>query len=193
MRSITCVYDLTADRRKKLANHRNIQELAQKAWDIQRHCGLLGGILATIRAGSGTDISDLIHTIQKSESLADLAFYVDSVMTTWPAVYQEFQQTDFDLGDSPRRPSVEDSGTKVYKVALRGAEALDGYCNLDQGYPRLTVEQLQDAAKSGRRGAPIDGDTGGRHEIQRHQSLSNRSEGRPSIQANRLCRPWELS
>ena len=193
MRSIDCVYDLTADGRKKIANRRNIQELAQKAGDIERHCMLLGGILATLRAGNGTDISDLIHTIQSSESLADLAVYVDSVMTTWPALYQEFQQIDFDLGDSPRWPSVEDSGIKVYKVASRGAEALDGYCNLDQGYTHLTVEQLQDAAKSERREAPIDGDTGGRHEIQRHQSLRNRSEGRTSTQANRSCRPWELS
>jgi hypothetical protein len=47
------VYDLAADRRRKIASKRMIQEMAQQAEDIERYRVLLSGLFATVRAGNG--------------------------------------------------------------------------------------------------------------------------------------------
>src|SRR5436305_5255781 len=65
-RNSQCVYDLAADQRRKIANQRNIQELVQKGEDIERLCMLVGGILATIRAGNRETIDDLEQTIRNT-------------------------------------------------------------------------------------------------------------------------------
>lgn len=38
-RHSSCIYDLAADQRRKIANQRNIQALAQSKKEVQRHCG----------------------------------------------------------------------------------------------------------------------------------------------------------
>jgi hypothetical protein len=101
------VYDLAADQRRKIANQRNIQELVQKGEDIERLCVVLGGILATIRAGNPETLDDLTQAIRNMTGLPDLSFYVNGLMATWPEIYLEFQTIDFYLDDAPRRPSVE--------------------------------------------------------------------------------------
>ena len=101
------MYDLAADQRRKIANQRNIQELAQKGEDIERLCVVLGGILATIRVGNHETLDALTTTIRNTPGLPDLSFYVNGLMAAWPEIYLEFQNIDFYLDDAPRRPSVE--------------------------------------------------------------------------------------
>ena len=184
MRNIHCVYDLAADRRRKIASKRMIQEMAQQAEDIERYRVLLRGLFATVRAGNGNTINELIHTIGNCGGFADLALHIDGVMTTWPAVYQEFQQIDFDLDQSPRLPSVEDLGSRADKVASTGAGEHGGNENQDQDRVCLTPERLQYAGKSGRSRYVIARDTN-----ERHESLGNKPDGGTSIQ---VSRPWEL-
>ena len=208
------MYDLAADQRRKIANQRNIQELTQKTEDIERFCVLLGGILATIRSGNRDTIEYLVHKIRNRTGLPELAIYVDSIMTTWPEVYEEFERVDFYLDDSPRQPSADDSGSKPDHSLHKRTESrsidgimIDGESGTSGEPSRISSneqsrssaeeserrESMTDGVMSDRDHAMSDGPDACGHEIaKRHESMGSASDGSASAKSYRPPRPWEL-
>jgi len=211
-RNSQCAYDLAADQRRKIANQRNIQELVQKGEDIERLCVLVGGILATIRAGNRETIDDLEQTIRNTSGLPELSFYVNGLMATWPEIYLEFQTIDFYLDDAPRRPSVqviENMGRRTSSAAVEStsedditvAEEPDHAAQHWRvqtdapGAKRSVMEpQLLTPAINTREhthGAMVDEDADLHVEHTRRRSSDSISD-EGSAKSNRPARPWEL-
>lgn len=205
------MYDLAADQRRKIANQRNIQELAQKGEDIERLCVLLGGILATIRAGNRETLDDLLQVIRSMSSLPDLSFYIDGLMATWPDIYLEFQTIDFYLDDAPRRPSIENienmdllssvaAGGLMSKDTMNeevaGTTARRQPLRLDaSGANKSVTESPSSTAAMSTREHPykpmLDARIDGSMELDRKRSSDSASDG-GSARSNRTARPWEL-
>jgi hypothetical protein len=206
------VYDLAADQRRKIANQRNIQELVQKGEDIERLCVLVGGILATIRAGNRETIDDLEQTIRNTPELPELSFYVNELMATWPEIYLEFQTIDFYLDNAPRRPSVqvmENMGHRTSSAAVESIseEEMTAVKEPDHTAQHRRVQTDTSGAKRSvmepqfvtpaintgehTHSAMVDEDVDLRMEhFRRRSSDSISDEG--SAKSNRPARPWEL-
>ena len=206
------MYDLAADQRRKIANQRNIQELVQKGEDIERLCVLVGGILATIRAGNRETIDDLEQTIRNTSELPELSFYVNGLMATWPEIYLEFQTIDFYLDDAPRRPSVQVMENMGHHTSSAAVESMSGEGMTVVGEPDHTAQhQRMQTDTSGAKQVAIepqfvtpaittrehahrvmdDEDIDLRVEHSRRRSSDSISDG-GSAKSNRLARPWEL-
>jgi hypothetical protein len=206
------VYDLAADQRRKIANQRNIQELVQKGEDIERLCVLVGGILATIRAGNRETIDDLEQTIRNTPELPELSFYVNELMATWPEIYLEFQTIDFYLDDAPRRPSVqvmENMGHRTSSAAVESISEEEMTAVKEPDHPAQHRRVQTDTSGAKRsvmepqfvtpaintgehtHSAMVDEDVDLRMEhFRRRSSDSISDEG--SAKSNRPARPWEL-
>ncbi|KAL2441076.1 hypothetical protein ABEF95_011675 [Exophiala dermatitidis] len=100
-RRTPCVYDATSDQRRKIANQRNVQELADALLQLERHKQLLGGIIATIRVGDNTANEDLIRVIRSGVDLSQLAAHVRNECRANIAIQQVYEQIDFTI-DGPR-------------------------------------------------------------------------------------------
>jgi hypothetical protein len=208
------VYDLAADQRRKIANQRNIQELAQKGEDIERLCVVLGGILATIRAGNRETLDELTQAIRNMSGIPELSFYVNGLMAIWPEIYLEFQNIDFYLDDAPRKPSVEGMEHMEQRASVTADSISDGNLK-EKGTPHRTAQQsrvLLDTSETKRSAtephssaramgtgehiqAPaIDGDVDEPMEFSRVASSDSQLEGFSprSPRSNRTARPWEL-
>jgi hypothetical protein len=190
------VYDLAADQRRKIANQRNIQELVQKGEDIERLCVLVGGILATIRAGNRETIDDLERTIRNTSELPELSFYVNGLMATWPDIYLDFQTIDFYLDDAPRRPSVQVIENMGHRTSSAAVESISEQ-------EMTVVEEPDHIAQHGRVQPEASGAKrsviepqllttaiNAREHTRRRSSDSISDEG--SAKSNRPARPWEL-
>jgi hypothetical protein len=105
MRKSLCVYDAAADQRRKIANQKNMQELAEKQADLEKHQQLLGGILATIRAGGSTATEDLIRSIRSEVDLSQLAAHVRNECRTNFAIQQAYDKIEFVINGGPELPS----------------------------------------------------------------------------------------
>jgi hypothetical protein len=90
-----CVYDATSDQRRKITHQRNTQQLAEALRDLERHKQLLGGIIATIRAGDFNANNDLTRTICTDVDLSQLAAHARNECRASFAVQQEYDQIDF--------------------------------------------------------------------------------------------------
>src|ERR1700761_6425862 len=86
IRRSLCVYDATSDQRRKIANQKNVQDLAEKQHDLEKHQQLLGGIIATIRAGGTSATEDLIRSIRSGIDLSQLAAHVRNECRTSIAI-----------------------------------------------------------------------------------------------------------
>ncbi|KIW96008.1 uncharacterized protein Z519_03074 [Cladophialophora bantiana CBS 173.52] len=100
-----CVYDASSDQRRKIANHRTVQELADKQIALERHQQLLGGIIATVRAGSFNATDDLLRVIRSGVELSQLAAHVRNEVRTNIAIQQAFEQIEFIIDGGPELPS----------------------------------------------------------------------------------------
>ncbi|OCT53537.1 putative C6 finger domain protein [Cladophialophora carrionii] len=100
-----CVYDATSDQRRKIANQRNVQELADKQLDLEKHQQLLGGIIATIRAGGFSATEDLVRVIRSDVDLSQLAAHVRNECRANMAIQQAFEKIDFVIDGGPELPS----------------------------------------------------------------------------------------
>jgi len=172
---------------------------------------LLGGILATIRAGNRETLDDLLQAIRSVSSLPDLSFYIDGLMATWPDIYLEFQTIDFYLDDAPRRPSIENienmgllssaaagglmsEGTMNEEVA--GTTARRQQLRLDaSGANKSVTKSPSSTAAMSTREHPyepmLDARIDGPMELGRKRSSDSASDG-GSARSNRTARPWEL-
>ena len=173
---------------------------------------LLGGLLATVRAGNDETVNDLFRLIRSRTGLPELAAHVDDVMTTWPEVFEEFGRVDFYLDDSPRQPSMGDSDSKGEHSATRAGDprSIDGVVAEGESGAsgedlRSTEQSRPSAEEQKRRDSLTDGgmnnrdlvmsdghEWSGRESIRRHESMGSGSDGSSSAKSYRPPRPWEL-
>ena len=59
-----------ADTKQKIANQRNVQDLAQAQHELDRYRQLLGGLISIIRGGSQTSNSDLINMVRNGADVS---------------------------------------------------------------------------------------------------------------------------
>lgn len=137
--------------------------------DIDRFCVLLGGILATIRAGDHQTVDDLLRTVRARSGLPDLASYVDNLMTTNATIYEEFQQVDFYLDDAPRQPAA-DEGTQASPRAERFARG-EGFDTRSAGTGADLAQARPDGEGSAKRGKMVDGNMGGGDRLRRRSMV----------------------
>ena len=100
-RKSPCVYDASSDQRRKIANQRNVQDLADTQLDLDRHRQLLGGIIATIRVGDDEANIDLVRVIRSGVDLSQLAAHVRNECRANLAIQKAFDDINF-LIDGPR-------------------------------------------------------------------------------------------
>lgn len=100
-----CAYDASSDQRRKIANQRNVQELADKQLDLEKHQQLLGGIIATIRGGGYSATEDLIRVIRSNVDLSQLAAHVRNECRANIAIQQAFDKIDFVIDGGSELPS----------------------------------------------------------------------------------------
>jgi hypothetical protein len=101
-----CVYDATLDQRRKITHQRNTQRLAEARRDLEKHRQLLGGIIATIRAGDSDANNDLTRIIRTDVDLSQLAAHVRNECRTSVAVQQAYNQIDFTINGPRKLPSA---------------------------------------------------------------------------------------
>jgi len=131
MRKSPCIYDATSDQRRKIANQRNVQELADAQLDLERHKQLLGGIIATIRVGDYEANNDLVRIIRSGVDLSQLAAHVRNECRANLAIQRAYEQIDFVidgprelpsptqiLGDMPRQDYLAQSQSAEFESSL---------------------------------------------------------------------------
>lgn len=96
-----CVYDASSDQRRKIANQRNVQDLAETQIDLERHRQLLGGIIATIRVGDDEANRDLYRVIRSGVDLSQIAAHVRNECRANMEIQRTFEEINF-LIDGPR-------------------------------------------------------------------------------------------
>ena len=94
-RNSACDYDAFSDQRRKVANQRNVQDLAQAQHDLERARQLLGGMVAILRAGTLESTMDLAALIKTGTDLSSLAAYVRNEVRAHLAVERAFLAIDF--------------------------------------------------------------------------------------------------
>ncbi|RMD44072.1 hypothetical protein DV735_g1062, partial [Chaetothyriales sp. CBS 134920] len=104
-RKTRCIYDATSDQRRKIANQRNVQDLAEAQNDLERIRQLMGGIIAIIRAGHATQTSELVGLIHTGVDLPQLAAYVRNEVRTNRNIEAAFQNIDFNINGPADLPS----------------------------------------------------------------------------------------
>ena len=157
--------------------------------EVERHRLILGAILATLRVGSNVSIQDLIKTVQNRTSLPDLATYLDTSMSTAPAIRDAYHEIDFDLDHSPRHPTGDDEGSAVTEnSATRTGERMQMSQGRTHEGPGLTPAQLRASVTEA---TSVDETTP--HAIQRAETDgSDGASSTKSVKSNRSNRPWEL-
>lgn len=104
-RATACIYDVTSDQRRKVANQKNIQDLANTQNHLERHRELLGGILAIFRAGSVDSAEDLVAIIRSGLDLSQLAAHVRNARRANAAIDTSFGGIEFLIDGGDELPS----------------------------------------------------------------------------------------
>jgi hypothetical protein len=99
------MYDAAADQRRKIANQRNVQDLAEAQMEIGRYRELLGGMIAIIRGGGARSTNDLVESVRTGIDLSSLAAYVRNEVRASLAVEQTFHDIDFNMNGGLDLPS----------------------------------------------------------------------------------------
>lgn len=104
-RGSACIYDVTTDQRRKIANQKNIQELSETQNNLERHRQLLGGIIAIFRAGSVDTAEALVASIRSGVDLSQLAAHVRNARRASPAINSSFADIEFVIDGPEELPS----------------------------------------------------------------------------------------
>lgn len=99
------MYDATSDQRRKIANQRNVQELADTHVQLERHRQLLGGIIAIVKAGDAHANEDLARVIRSDVDLSQLAAHVRNECRANVSIQQAFENIDFTIDGPLELPS----------------------------------------------------------------------------------------
>ena len=104
-RKCICVYDAISDRRRKIASHRTVEELAAAREEMGHLKQLLGGIIAIIRAGDIKANTDLILMVRDGVGLSQLAAHVRNGRRFNGAIQQAYKNIDFLIRETENIPS----------------------------------------------------------------------------------------
>ncbi|ETN39346.1 uncharacterized protein HMPREF1541_05569 [Cyphellophora europaea CBS 101466] len=149
-RNSECIYDAAADQRRKIANQRNVQELALAEMDLSRKQALLGGIISIIRAGGSRSTNDLVDFIRSGIDLSSLAAYVRNEVYTNMAVEQAYRDIDFTItieggSDLPspsqllsRLDSAQSTQSQNQSHSLPGSESTSGSTSVHAPDPSIS-------------------------------------------------------
>ena len=91
----------STDQRRKIANQRNMQDLQDAQQNLDRLRQLLGGVLATIRAGDEATTNDLLAVVRSGMSLSQLAAHVRNARRSSPDIEQAFARIEPYIIDGP--------------------------------------------------------------------------------------------
>jgi hypothetical protein len=72
---------------------------------LDSHRKLLGGIIATIRAGTDEQASHLISLIRERNDLSQLAAHIRNSLNTDRGLYQDYSTIVFEIDGPPELPS----------------------------------------------------------------------------------------
>jgi hypothetical protein len=104
-RNSACEYDAGSDQRRKIANQRNVHDLAHAQTALERCRQLLGGIISIFRAGSEETIADLIHLMRQPADLSTISAHVRNEIRSNPLLEQAFHTIDFQIDGPDDLPS----------------------------------------------------------------------------------------
>jgi hypothetical protein len=104
-RNSACEYDVGSDQRRKIANQRNVHDLAHAQTALERSRQLLGGIISVFRAGSEESIADLIHLLRQPVDLSTMSAHVRNEIRSNPLLEQAFHTIDFQIDGPDDLPS----------------------------------------------------------------------------------------
>lgn len=106
------MYDIASDQRRKIANQQNLQNLlsaqsnlVEAQTNLERHQELLGGILATFRAGDISETDHLLLSIRSEVALSQLAAHVRNARLANPAIQEAFSSIQFVINGPEDLPS----------------------------------------------------------------------------------------
>lgn len=80
-------------------------DLHEAQENLERHRQLLGGILATVRAGDSESRQDLMELIRSGMELSQLAAHVRNTRRTNPAIDHAYSLIDFSIDGGEELPS----------------------------------------------------------------------------------------
>lgn len=72
---------------------------------LDSHRKLLGGIIATIRAGNNEQVSHLVQMIRERDDLSQLAAHIRNGLNTYIALQQDYATIVFESDGPPELPS----------------------------------------------------------------------------------------
>ncbi len=117
-RNSLCDYDASSDQRRKIANQRNVQDLAQAQHDLDHYRHLVGGVIAIFKAGSSQSANDFAHLVRNGADMSSLAAFVRNEVRSTEVLQRAFESIDFHIDG----PSDLPSPTQL----LKGMEAFTG-------------------------------------------------------------------
>ena len=97
--SSQCDYDAASDQRRKLAIHRNQEELTRLGAELQRHRLVLGNLVAIFRSRDATIIQRTMQTLGQDISTINLITQIDTTMSPNSWLRGEFPRDGFDTSD----------------------------------------------------------------------------------------------
>jgi hypothetical protein len=102
-RSTQCSYNAALDQRRRIANIRNIEELARKEDDLRQQKLLLGGLLGIMRSGDSDTTKHIMSAIRQDKDLSDLRSLIESTIITRPELRSQIaiSMMDDKLSPSP--------------------------------------------------------------------------------------------
>jgi len=93
------------DQRRKFAAQQLRQELIETQLKLERNSELLGGIIATIKAGSWSAVDELVRIIRSGVDMSQAAAYVRNERRASAVVEKAYDETDFTMDGSVELPS----------------------------------------------------------------------------------------
>jgi hypothetical protein len=129
-RNSVCDYDASSDQRRKIANQRNVQDLAHAQHELDVLRQLLGGIVAILRAGDLEAIKDLAAIIRTGTDLSSIAAYVRNEVRAHLTVEQAFLAIDFHIDGDHDLPSPTEllnrTGVPGSSASIAGSDSSGG-------------------------------------------------------------------
>jgi hypothetical protein len=129
-RNSVCDYDASSDQRRKIANQRNVQDLAQAQHDLDLLRQMVGGIVAILRAGDSQATNDLAALIRTGTDLSSIAAYVRNEVRANLTIEHAFLAIDFHIDGDHGLPSpmelLNRMGVPGSRASFAGSDSSGG-------------------------------------------------------------------
>ena len=114
-RASLCHYDAASDQRRKIAQIRNVEELARKDRELHRNKLLLGGLLAVLRSGDPDAISRITSLLRQDCDISNLRSLVEDTLVMKRELLSGFDIVHMDdkmSSASPGSPTSNSSSNR---------------------------------------------------------------------------------